>query len=303
MDSPLRRILVFDLETGGLSNKVNSITEFAGVVIDTENLEIIEEFSVVFRPYIDLRCNLEEPIKDAKRLFNELANPGEEGKVKSLLYKNKEITLKSLNILAEDIEHFNIYLENREVEKKKLKESGRRFTYEEYLELLESEYKDIATIYFNSCYNPQALEATHIGIDLLLNEGIPYQDACQSIKELISKHTIGTYKPIIAGHNIKGFDIPFMEKLFTDCGFDFLKLVNNFMIDTLEWARLRWFSLASFSLGVCSNELGLTLKEAHRALPDTIANAKFLVKMLESMRSEGTGSTKEYTRRKYSCNF
>lgn len=303
MDSPLRRILVWDLETGGLNNKTNPITEMAGVVINTENLEIIEEFSVVFYPYMDLRNNLEETNKEAKRLFNELATPGEEGKVKSLLYGGKEITLKTLNVMVEDIEKFNLYLEKREVEKKKVKQCGRIFTYEEYLELLETEYKDIAYTYFNSCYNPEALEATHISIDLLLKEGIHYLEAGDKIKDLITRHTVGTYKPIIAGHNIKGFDIPFMEKLFSDCGFDFLKLVNSFIIDTLEWARLRWFNLSSFSLGVCSNELGLTLKEAHRALPDTIANAKFLIKLLESMRSEGTSTGKEYKRRKFDFNF
>lgn len=303
MDSPLRRIMVFDLETGGLNHKTNPITEFAGVIIETETLKIVEEFSVMFLPYMDLRNNLEEPIKEAKRLFTELAIPGEEGRVKSLLYAGKEITLKTLNILADDIEIFEEYLQVREVEKKKLKQSGKMFTYEEYLELLDTDYKDIATLYFNSCYNPEALEATHMNIDLLLKEGIPWQDGTVKIKELILRHTVGTYKPIIAGHNIKGFDIPFMEKLFSDCGFEFLKSVNNFIIDTLEWARLRWFSLSSFSLGVCSNELGLTLKEAHRALPDTIANAKFLIKLLESMRSEGTGTEKKYVREKYDFNF
>lgn len=303
MDSPLRRILVFDLETGGLNYKTNPITEMAGVVIDTETLNILEEFSVVFYPYMDLRNNLEESPKEAKRLFNELAIPGGDGQVKSLIYSGKEITLKSLGIVVEDIEKFNLYLEKREVEKKKLKQSGKMFTYEEYLELLETDYKDIAKLYFNSCYNPEALEATHISIDLLLKEGIPYQEAGVKIKELISRHTVGTYKPIIAGHHIKGFDIPFMEKLFFDCGFEFLKLVNSFIIDTLDWARLRWFSLSSFSLGVCSNTLGLTLKEAHRALPDTVANAKFLIKLLESMRSEGTGEGKEYKRKKFDFNF
>ena len=303
MDTPLRRILVFDLETGGLSNKTNPITEMAGVVIDTETLNIVEEFSVMFLPYMDLRNNLEESSKEAKRLFTELATPGSEGQVKSLLYAGKEITLKTLKILSDDIEIFSEYLAEREVEKKKLKQSGKMFTYEEYLELLETEYCDIAKLYFNSCYNPQALEATHMSIDLLLKEGIPWQEAGVKIQELIKSHTVGTYKPIIAGHNIKGFDIPFMEKLFFDCGFDFLKLVNPFVIDTLEWARLRWFSLSSFSLGVCSNELGLTLKEAHRALPDTIANANFLIKLLKSMRGEGTRTGEQYQRRKFDFNF
>ena len=107
MDTPLRRILVFDLETGGLSNKTNPITEMAGVVIDTETLNIVEDFSVMFLPYMDLRNNLEESSKEAKRLFTELATPGSEGQVKSLLYAGKEITLKTLKILSDDIEIFS----------------------------------------------------------------------------------------------------------------------------------------------------------------------------------------------------
>ena len=74
------------------------------------------------------------------------------------------------------------------------------------------------------------------------------------------------------------------------------------MIDTLEWARLRFTEISSFSLGVCANEVGLTLKEAHRALPDTVANAKFLIKLLKSMRGEGSQETK-YVRRKFNFNF
>jgi DNA polymerase III epsilon subunit-like protein len=303
MESPLKRVIVYDLETGGFLSKVNSITEMAGVVIELETLEIIEQFSVMFFPYMDLRSNLEEPSKDAKRLFNELANPGEEGKVKSMYYAGKEITLKSLSVMVEDIEKFNLYLEKRDVEKKKIKESGRMFTYDEYLELLETEYKDIITVYFNSCYNPQALEATHMSVELLLKEGIPWKEAGVKIKELISSHTVGTHKPILAGHNIKSFDNPFMEKLFTDLGFEFFKLLNNFSIDTLEWVRIKWPTLAAYSLGVCCNAVGLTLKEAHRALPDTIANAKLLIEMLKSMRGEGGGTKSEYKRSKLSCNF
>lgn len=301
MDSPLRRIITFDLETGGLKHQTNPITEMAGVVIDTETLTIIEEFTVMFLPYMDLRNNLEEPIKEAKRVFNELATPGSEGNVKSLLYAGKEITLKTLNILADDIEIFNEYLQERNT---KIKNGIKSLIpYEEYLELQETDYKDIATLYFNSCYNPEALEATHMSIDLLLKEGIPWQEGTLQIRDLIKRHTIGTYKPIIAGHNIKGFDIPFMVKIFEDCGLNFLGLVNSMVIDTLEWARLRWFSLSSFSLGVCSNTLGLTLKEAHRALPDTLANAKFLIKLLQSMRSEGGSAESTYVRKKFDMNF
>ena len=73
MQSPLKTILVYDLETGGFSEIYNPITEFAGVVISTETLEIIEEFSVMFRPRLDLRHIEEEANKEAKKLFKALA--------------------------------------------------------------------------------------------------------------------------------------------------------------------------------------------------------------------------------------
>lgn len=300
MNSPLRRIAVFDLETGGFDYKINSITEIAGVIVDTETLQIIEEMSVLIRPYMDLRSILEESNKEAKRLFNLLATPGEEGKVKCLSYNKKEITLKSLDNMIEDIEKFYKFLSKRKSTQKGVSE--RIFTYEEYLELRETDHKNIAEIYFNSTYNPQALEATHMSIDLLIKEGVSYQEACGKFVTLLTRHTVEGKKPIISGHNIKGFDLPFMIKLFSDCGYDFIKLINDFMIDTLEWVRLRWFELPNFSLGTCANALGLTLKEAHRALPDTIANAKLLIALLKSMRGEGSQET-TYVRKKYSFNF
>jgi DNA polymerase III alpha subunit (gram-positive type) len=119
---------------------------------------------------------------------------------------------------------------------------------------------------------------------------------------LITRHTVGNNKPILAGHNIKGFDNPFFEKLFISNKADIWKVVNKFMIDTLEWARIRWFEAPAFNLGVCANALGLTLKEAHRALPDTIANAKFLILLIQSMRGEGSQES-TYERRKLKFNF
>ena len=86
-------------------------------------------------------------------------------------------------------------------------------------------------------------------------------------------------------------------------GFEFEKLFNQTqMIDTLEWSRLRWFEAPSYALGVCANAVGVELKDAHRALPDTEANAEFLIKMLKGLRGEGSQETK-YEKRKFNMNF
>ena len=292
MQSPFKRIIVYDLETGGLQWKYNQITEVAAVVIDTETLEVVEEFTLMLKPRLDLSHREEEPLKEAKLIFNALASKDAETNVKTLQYGSEGITLKTLEGMAEDIKAFYIFL----------KEYGNIFTYEQYLDLLDTEFGDIAKVYFDRTYNPEALAVTHMSIKMLVEGGVEYNEFTGAFEELIERHTVGNSKPIIAGHNIKGFDNDFIVRMLLDSKVDLWKKVNPFMIDTLEWARMRWFELPSFSLGVCANAIGLTLKEAHRALADTQANAKFLIKMLQNLRGEGSQES-TYKRRKYKFNF
>ncbi len=291
--------MVYDLETGGLSSKYNSITEFAAVVIDLEKLEIIDEMSVMFKPYIDLSHVEFEGIKEAKVLFKNLAEKDAETNVKSLRYKGDLITLKSLTEFAEDLEEFNLnYLSA------KTEESG-AILYEEDIDRLMGDaslYKDVMKIYFDHAYHPQALEVTHIPKELLKKEGVAYDVGFDMILAFFKKHTMGNSKPILAGHKIKTFDNAFTEILFEDNGHDLYKYINDLIIDTLEWARMRWWELANYTLGTCASEVGLTLKEAHRALPDTRINAKLLIKMLQGLRGQGN-QIRKYVRKKYKQNY
>ena len=301
MQSTQKRILVFDLETGGLNHKVNPITEMAGVVVSVETLEIIEEFSVVFQPRLDLSWMQENSRKEAKEIFAALSEKDEETNIKTIKYKGISVTPKSIDVIISDIELFQDFM-NQRTNSNKI--SGHIISYAEYLDLQKTGLKDISKLYFDCCYNPQALEVTHMSIDLLIKEGVTYEEAFDKIKDLIERNTVGNSKPILSGHNIRSFDIPFMKKVFEENNSNFESLLNNFLIDTLEWARLRWFELPNFSLSTCANALGLTLKEAHRALPDTIANANVLIAMLKSMRGEGQGTEeKEYKRKKFNLNF
>lgn len=294
MQSPYKKILVYDLETGGLSSKYNSITEFAGVVVDLDSLEIVDEFSVMMKPRLDLTNKDREPLKEAKSLFKMLKIKDPETGLNILHYNGQQITLKNLEPLSDDIEEMYVYLE----------EFGDIIEYDKLIEMeAREDLGAITKLYFDKCYNPQALEVTHIPRTLLESEGIDYSEAVSKIKDLFVKHKVGNSKPILAGHNIKNFDNPFIERMFESVGEDFSKHINDSqMMDTLEWARLKWPELPSYSLGVCANEVGLTLKEAHRALPDTIANAQFLIKMLKSLRGEGSQKS-SYKRRKYNFNF
>ncbi len=297
MQTNLKKILVYDLETGGLDFKQNSITEFAGVVIDMETLKIVDQLSVMFKPRLDLTWTEgKSSLQIAKVLYKNLAKKEEGDDVKSLSYKGEKLSIHSMEKLALEIDEiFEWELE-----------FSRIVTEEQYLRLSsdkDNDNYDLIELFFNNTYNPQALSVTHMSKELLIDEGVNYDEGFEKISNFFMKYKEGNSKPILAGHNIKKFDNDFTEKLFESNRSSLDKFINPLMIDTLEWARLRWFdSSGGFSLGVCANNVGLTLKEAHRALPDTIANAKFLIKMLESLRGEGSQESK-YVRKKYDFNF
>jgi len=305
MESKYKRVVVYDIETGGLSSKYNSLTEIAMVAVDLESLEIIEEMSVVFEPHIDLSW-IGEPIKDAKILYKNLGVKDSESNIKTLQFKEHRITLKNIDPLVEAVSEFYIYIKGRY-----------SFTRSDIEELENSEWKDIVTIFYNNAYNPQSLEVTGIDRALINKEGVSQAMAYDALKGMLERHTVGNVKPIIAGHNIgsltrrivkgkevgpDGFDNPFMEKLFKENNDDWFCSINDEIIDTIKWARLKWSELPNFSLGTCANEVGLTLKDAHRALPDTVANTHFLIKMFQHLRGEGSLKSR-YKRKKYNFNF
>ena len=55
MESPYKKVIVYDLETGGLKKDINAITEIAMVVVDLETLKVEETFSTIIKPMLDLR--------------------------------------------------------------------------------------------------------------------------------------------------------------------------------------------------------------------------------------------------------
>ena len=295
MQSPYKKVIVYDLETGGLHHSHNAVTEIAMVAIDLETLKIDESWSCIIKPTFDFDNKLMDSKKEARIIFKLLAQKDPETKVAFVMYEGKRLTIKDLEPIERDLGLLDLVLERK----------GTQYNYKQIVALENSEqYGNIAKLYFDKTYNPAALNVTHMSREMLVDEGIEQGEAIDLIVDFIEKYTIGNAKPILAGHNIKKFDNPFLEKLLRRKGHDIYKMTNDTqMIDTLEWARMRWFELPSFSLGVCVNASGLTLKEAHRALPDTEANAEFLLTMLKGLRSDGSNSEEKYVRRKFKFNF
>lgn len=294
MQSPYKKVIVYDLETGGFDSEINQVTEVAMVVVDLESLKIEDKYTAIIKPQLELTGIHMDTKKEALAIFKAISEKDNDSKIPVINYKGKALSAKELDEVIEDIDDFAQLLSRK----------GTSFNAEAIKVLLGStKYKDIAKLYFDKTYNPQALKVTHMSSEMLFEEGKEIDVVVEEIKALIDKFTIGNNKPILAGHNIKKFDNAFLEKLLRRKGYDLYHLINDTqMIDTLEWARLKWFDAASHALGVCCNAVGLTLKEAHRALPDTEANAQLLIKMLKGLRGQGSSETK-YERRKFNFNF
>ena len=293
MKSPYTKAIVFDTETGGLKKDFNSLTELAFVAIDMETLEAVDEMEVMILPYLDLGTMQEEPLKEAKEIYKYLSVKDETTGKKVLTYKSEKLGIKDLEPLSKDIELFKaLYLKGKTI-----------IDYTELVSIEETDLKPLARLLFDKCYNPEAFAATGINRQMLLDEGVDRGVAYKKIEAFFLKHTEGNSKPILSGHNIRKFDNPFMEKFFSLYKKDFNNFINpTQMIDTLEWSRLKWFNMPSFSLGVVANEVGITLKNAHRAINDTRGNAKFFIKMMQHLRGQGVEKS-NYKRRKFKMNF
>lgn len=140
-------------------------------------------------------------------------------------------------------------------------------------------------------YTPMALNVSNITIDMLDREG---KDANVIIQELISfiKKNSKKKKSILVAHNGDEFDIPIIDKFFTDHGEDLSKYVETkTSFDTMWLARAYKPTMAKFNLGSCLEDLNIDIQQAHRALNDTRATKDMFVKLMSNLR--GLTSSRE----------
>lgn len=144
---------------------------------------------------------------------------------------------------------------------------------------------------------PQALAANNIDLDIVEKEGKDVKVVVDELYKFLGKQRVGREKPILVGHNIDNFDIPFLNALFNFGGKDLAKVVNEkFTIDTLWWSRLRWQESLNYKLGTCVQNAGIELVNAHRAVSDTVATRELFKQFLMGLRSGGDPSQIEEKR-------
>jgi len=299
MKSPLKSCVVYDLETGGLKKEVNSVTEVAMVSVDLETLEIHEKESFLIKPYVDLTEFYNITVRAMVRnfIFKNLSAQDPETKIKTIRYNKENLKVNELENLEKDLTEFLESIKEIAAQKRCI------FKLPEIMEMLkDTAHSPIIKLILNNAYNPVALDVTKLSLGKLEKEGIDLEDVPKRIKSFFERSKVGNSKPVLAGHNINNFDNDFIYKLYGSEK-DFKNLINlAIVIDTIVWARLKWFDAINYTLGSCTNSVGLTLKGAHRALADTVANAKLLIKMFQHLRSDGSSSSSSKERKKFKIN-
>lgn len=155
----------------------------------------------------------------------------------------------------------------------------------------------IMKVYDSRDVNDGALNANGI-TRAQIASGRDSQEVANEFVKYLSSMKVGSSKPILSGHNIDKFDIPFLVDFLKYHKLDLFKYVNeNFTIDTMWWSRLKWNELLNFKLGTCCETAGVELINAHRAITDTRANRQLVKMFVSNLKNDSVKtSVEEYKR-------
>lgn len=133
-----------------------------------------------------------------------------------------------------------------------------------------------------------------------LEGGRSSKEVADEFAEYLKRLKTGTKKPILAGHNILKFDIPFLENFMLIHGYNLRDLANlDYSIETMLFAWLWREEMTNYKLGTCCEEAGIELNQAHRAIYDTRSNKNLVKEYIRSMRNSSSEKGEEYVRPKF----
>jgi len=151
-------------------------------------------------------------------------------------------------------------------------------------------------------YSKIAQEVSGITPQLLEEKGEDIKEAHKETRDFIKKYTKGKMgKPIMVGHNMYNFDRPFFENMYEFLGDNFSSYLYGYE-DTQILSHIKYLENTNYKLGTICKGLGVELTDAHRGLPDTIANAQMFIEMVKLLRSgkvESGGVNKNRFREKF----
>lgn len=145
-------------------------------------------------------------------------------------------------------------------------------------------------------YTEEALEVTGLSLKILEEQGKPLHEVVKEMDDFFAKNNVKN-KGLLGGHNFDGYDKPFLVQMYKDAKKRLdrhLTLENT--LDSLVWSKYKWVESPNYKLATCCANYGIELVDAHRALPDTEANAQLIINFLNDLRNGDSGTEKEEQR-------
>lgn len=146
------------------------------------------------------------------------------------------------------------------------------------------QYQSFVQPYDGLVITEDALNATQLSMKQI-NSGELIHKVLNDFATIMSKHKKSkSTAPILVGHNLDEFDIPYFEYTFEQRNKNLYDYVSRSSFDTLKMAKLyergmKGADKLSYKLGVVCERYGIPLTGAHGALADVDATYKLFKKL------------------------
>ena len=145
-------------------------------------------------------------------------------------------------------------------------------------------------------YSEEATAVHGITREVQEENAVPLKEIYSTCKKWFVKYKNPRQMCTLAGHNIVGFDNPFLRNFFSYMKDDIDNYVKYY-IDTMQFAHMASLEQMDYKLGTCCQAAGIDLVEAHRAQHDVDANAMLFISYVKKLRGEGMEMVQKKERR------
>ena len=137
-----------------------------------------------------------------------------------------------------------------------------------------------------------------------INSGETKSNAVKLIKKIFkdsmpSKHP--SNRPVLVGHNVK-FDMRMLSKLFELSKDNLFDYINDNPICTMTLSKMLTPKTDSLALGICCENAGIKLQNAHRAMPDVVATTDLFRVYVRTLRGNELSASNQESNNKKSRN-
>lgn len=154
-----------------------------------------------------------------------------------------------------------------------------------------SRFETFVKPYDDLVIGKKALEITGLKLSDI-NSGMSKKELMLFLIDYFKNNSINNRpenRPVLVGHNVQ-FDIGFLSYVFNSQNKNLFDYVSQTQLDTMALTKMFIPDISSLKLGVCCEEVGVDLSDAHNAMNDVIATTGLFKTYINKLRDSGSVS-------------